>query len=56
MKRNLYFNNIYNGASSEEKFNSVINYLDLFIQGESVCIFSHGITGMQWNYGFFMRH
>ncbi|XP_031639729.1 protein claret segregational-like, partial [Contarinia nasturtii] len=41
----LYFNEVFNGVSSEAKFNSMKSNLKSFIDGKTVCILTHGSTG-----------
>lgn len=41
---NLYFNNVFHGAASDEKFNDVMPILDSFIAGGVSCVLNHGTT------------
>lgn len=41
----MYFDRILIGSTTNEKFNLVIPYLQSFMNGETVCVIAHGITG-----------
>lgn len=42
----LYFDKILIKSSTSEIFQRVVPYLETFINGESVCVIAHGITGI----------
>lgn len=44
-KKYLYFNKIYRNRDSQEKFNDLIPILNKFVNGDSACLISHGISG-----------
>ncbi|XP_031639982.1 kinesin-like protein KIN-14H [Contarinia nasturtii] len=41
----LYFDHIYRGDATDEKFKDLQPYLNEFISGKTICVFNHGTTG-----------
>lgn len=43
--RQLIFDGFHNGDTADNKFSSLKSYVDAFIDGETVCVLTHGVTG-----------
>lgn len=43
--RQLIFDGFHNGDTADAKFSGLKSYVDAFIEGETVCVFTHGVTG-----------
>lgn len=44
------FDSIYQSGDSEPKFSDLVPFINSFLNGRNVCVFTHGVTGMSFNF------